>query len=75
MTTVTVSYTEHEVIACKGVVQEKTEILFIYIIYHHSTDVEFGSKDFRAGYSRLKCTKFTFGWGSTPDPAGGDALI
>jgi len=20
---------------------------------------------------RLKCTKFDFGWGSTPDPAGG----
>jgi len=20
---------------------------------------------------RLKCTKFEFGWGSTPDPAGG----
>ena len=20
---------------------------------------------------RLKCTKFNFGWGSTPDPAGG----
>jgi len=21
--------------------------------------------------SRLKCTKFDFGWGCTPDPAGG----
>jgi len=21
---------------------------------------------------RLKCTKFDFGWGSAPDPAGGD---
>ena len=21
---------------------------------------------------RLKCTKFNFGWGSAPDPAGGD---
>jgi len=21
--------------------------------------------------SRLKCTKFDFGWGSAPDPAGG----
>jgi len=23
---------------------------------------------------RLKCTKFDFGWGSTPDPAGGGEL-
>ena len=22
-------------------------------------------------YLRLKCTKFDFGWGSAPDPAGG----
>jgi len=23
---------------------------------------------------KLKCTKFDFGWGSTPDPAGGGEL-
>ena len=26
---------------------------------------------FRCQISRLKCTKFDFGWGSAPDPAGG----
>jgi len=25
----------------------------------------------RCQISRLKCTKFDFGWGSVPDPAGG----
>jgi len=25
----------------------------------------------RCQISRLKCTKFDFGWGSAPDPAGG----
>jgi len=25
----------------------------------------------RCQFLRLKCTKFDFGWGSTPDPAGG----
>jgi len=27
--------------------------------------------DTRCQILRLKCTKFDFGWGSTPDPAGG----
>jgi len=26
----------------------------------------------RGQISRLKCTKYYFGWGSAPDPAGGD---
>jgi len=25
-------------------------------------------------FKRLKCTKFDFGWGSAPDPAGGGSL-
>jgi len=25
----------------------------------------------RCQFLRLKCTKFDFGWGSAPDPAGG----
>ena len=27
--------------------------------------------DTRCQILRLKCTKFDFGWGSAPDPAGG----
>jgi len=27
--------------------------------------------DTRCQILRLECTKFDFGWGSTPDPAGG----